>query len=232
MMHPLRLERQVAFLDSHPEIDVVGCGMWTLDTRDRLTGFRGREPVNPHFPTLLRRKLLLCHPTILARRSWFLRNPYDPTFGRSADVELWCRTCSTSSFANLAGPFYFYRVGRISALGYFAACGDNHRIYKLYGPQAVSTSRMYYLIGLNYLKGVSYAAASAVGLKDAFVSLLSHRLDASAKAEASAIMDEIRRTPIPGFSDSELLQQYASTSSLPGHARASMETAILQPQSD
>src|SRR5262249_40080695 len=74
MMHPLRLERQVAFLDAHPESDVVGCGMWTLDTRDRLTGFRGCEPANPDLPTLLRRKLLLCHPTILARRSWFLRN--------------------------------------------------------------------------------------------------------------------------------------------------------------
>ncbi|HEY7309641.1 MAG TPA: glycosyltransferase family A protein [Gemmataceae bacterium] len=230
LMHPLRLERQVAFLDAHPEVDVVGCGMWTLDTRDRLTGVRGCEPVDLRFPALLRRKLLLCHPTILARRSWFLRNPYDDAFGRSADVELWCRTLSTSSFANLAGPFYFYRVGRISVLGYFAACGDNHRIYKRYGPRAVGTPKMYYLIGLNYLKGVSYAAASALGLKDTLMSLLSHRLDASAKAEAEAVMEAIRSTPVPGFSDAELIPKRDESSFPSTYAHSPRNTASLQAQ--
>jgi hypothetical protein len=172
--------------------------------------------------------LLLCHPTILARRSWFLRNPYDGAFGRSADVELWCHTCLTSSFANLAGPFYFYRAGRIGVSSYFAACGETHRIFNLYGPAAIGTAEMYYLIALNYLKGVSYAAASAFGLKDSLMSLLSHRMDASAKAEACAVMDEIRRTPIPGFSDVELLPQRVEPSFVPESAHNCMEMATLQ----
>jgi hypothetical protein len=170
---------------------------------------------------------LLCHATIVARRSWFLRNRYDPTFVRAEDFELWCRTLPTSSFANLAEPFYFNRAGRVSILGYFTECGTRHRIYKLYGPQALSTSELYYLMGLNYLKGVSYAVASTLGLKDALVSLLSRRPDEAAAAEAYAVMGQIRCTPIPGFSDAELLQQRVDPAS-PSASPQPVEIATFQ----
>jgi hypothetical protein len=91
-------------------------------------------------------------------------------------------------------------------------------------------SEMYYLMGLNYLRGLSYAVASAFGLRDALMALLSRRLDESAAAEAYAIIDHIRRTPLPGFSDDKRLQQHAVPSSLLKLARGSMETNVLQPQ--
>ena len=207
MLHPLRLERQVAFLDAHPEIDVVGCGMWTMDHHDRITGIRGGGAIDPRVSNLLRRMFLLCHATIVARRSWFLRHRYDSSFVRAEDFELWCRTLPTSAFANLVEPLYFNRAGRVSVLGYFTECGTRHRIYKLYGPQALSTTERYYLMGLNYLKGVSYAVASSLGFKDALVSLHSRRPNADAAAEAYAVMDQIRCTPIPGYPDTEVLQQ-------------------------
>src|SRR5262245_17003824 len=95
LMHPARLERQVAFLDAHPEIDLVGTGAFTIDGCNRPRGIRGVGALNTTPSAVLRHGLFL-HPTVTGRTDWFRKNPYDPSFARSQDFELWCRVCGTA----------------------------------------------------------------------------------------------------------------------------------------
>jgi hypothetical protein len=51
----------------------------------------------------------LLHPSITGRRDWFIKHPYSSFFPRSEDLELWLRTCSVSTFAQIEELLFFYR---------------------------------------------------------------------------------------------------------------------------
>lgn len=106
---PGRLAAQVAFLDAHPEVDVVGTGYRPIDaagvpgsTRDVL--LRDAD---------LRRQLYVASPfvhgSVLFRCDVVLAaGGYDAARWPAEDYDLWCRL--GGGFANLPGPLYDYRV--------------------------------------------------------------------------------------------------------------------------
>ncbi|MBX9884660.1 MAG: glycosyltransferase [Novosphingobium sp.] len=111
--HPERFERQVRFMESHPEVGVVGS--WTEDidengTINRLTG--SEHPVDhegflaavdPGLP-------LLCHPAVLYRRD-VVRSVggYHPAFAHCEDFDLWLRLASVTRIANIPERLLYYR---------------------------------------------------------------------------------------------------------------------------
>lgn len=110
---PERLERQVSFLQDHPEIGLLG-------TQPRFIDDAGR-PL-PHWtwtaPTChdaIAWQLLdsnpLVHPSVVIRAG-LLRaaGGYDPAFPRGQDMELWTRLVMTTRCANLDESFVDYRV--------------------------------------------------------------------------------------------------------------------------
>jgi glycosyltransferase involved in cell wall biosynthesis len=92
--YPERFAKQIAFLMSHPEIDLVGCQMLVFG-----------EDGSP----LGQRRLALEHGEIVARGEWFRKNRYDVNAIRYEDVELLYRACGSSRFANLPEILYGYR---------------------------------------------------------------------------------------------------------------------------
>src|SRR3990172_1556357 len=107
LMYPRRLERQVQFLDAHPEVDVVGTGICTIDGERRPNGKRGVAPLDLRTFCVAIRGVFI-HPTVMGRTVWFLANPYDTRIPRAQDYELWLRTFRRSSFSTLPEMLTFY----------------------------------------------------------------------------------------------------------------------------
>ena len=94
-----RITEQVEFLNAHPDIDVLGSSIMTIDNENRIVGSRYNEGKVKGF----------FHPTIMGRTSWFKSNPYADWALRAEDFELWLRTEANSHFYAIAKPLLFYR---------------------------------------------------------------------------------------------------------------------------
>ncbi|MBY0508263.1 MAG: glycosyltransferase family 2 protein [Bryobacteraceae bacterium] len=107
--YPARLERQVTYLQAHPDIDLVGCRMLICGEDNSALGTR---PLPTNHAAIVAHPATgfeLAHPTWMARAAWYRRHQYDPTALRFEDVELLYRAYPTSHFANLPEILYGYR---------------------------------------------------------------------------------------------------------------------------
>ncbi len=117
---PERLAKQVAFLDTHPNVGIVGA--WAEAFGDA----RFRIPHPPDAETI-RAKLLfdsaLVHPAVLMRRAFLDAHDlrYQP-LGHFEDYELWQRAARLFPLANIPEVLFRYRVSSGSA--FFGAGED------------------------------------------------------------------------------------------------------------
>lgn len=106
IMHRTRIEEQVKFMEAHPETDVVGSSIMTIDRNNKIIGSHlSSGKVNSFI-----------HPTVLGKTEWFSENPYCNWAVRAEDYELWCRTSPYSNFWALDTPLLFYREFGVPAL--------------------------------------------------------------------------------------------------------------------
>lgn len=99
IMHVTRIEEEVAYLKSHPEVDVCGSSIMTIDNNNNIIGSGHSEGYVMGF----------IHPTVMGRTEWFKNNPYSNWALRAEDFELWIRASSTSRFYAIGKPLLFYR---------------------------------------------------------------------------------------------------------------------------
>ena len=108
---PQRIEKQVDFLKSHPDIGLVGTG-YTSRFMDSST-FQPREMPVQHAFILLHWSLGLSSvsgPTIMARRNTLTAvGGYDESIRASDDKELFSRLFGKTRFANLPDALYLHR---------------------------------------------------------------------------------------------------------------------------
>jgi glycosyltransferase involved in cell wall biosynthesis len=99
--YPERFERQTKYLEEHPEVDLLGCGMLVFRGDGVAIGCR---PVrNTHEEICQRPSGGFCigHPTWMGRMQWFRGHPYDAKAVRAEDQVLLLRSYLTSRFACL-----------------------------------------------------------------------------------------------------------------------------------
>lgn len=158
IMHPARIERQLAVLGTHPEIDVLGTNAYIINDENAVIGTR--YPLTTE-NTLTRVKSFI-HPTIIAKKQWFLENPYDTKALRMEDAELWYRTFSKYHFVRLNEPLLFYReVGNNYYKKYFLAQQSKAYIFSKYSNE--SYWKQYFRA--NFLKGIVYRIAHIFGME-------------------------------------------------------------------
>ena len=108
--HPTRFEKQIEYLEAHPDIGVLGTQMQQIDETGRsLAPF---QPPLSHgmiaWKTLF--ECSIAHATVMMRRALLAEvGGYDPSFTHMEDAELWSRLIHVTRFANLPEPLYFRR---------------------------------------------------------------------------------------------------------------------------
>ena len=112
--YPERFLRQVEYLESHPEIDLLGHGAVLFRGDGEIIGL---YPMAECHEDICRRPwwgFPLAHPTWMGKRSWFLKHRYDETLTKAQDQDLLLRTWRTSRFACLPECLLGYRLENVS----------------------------------------------------------------------------------------------------------------------
>lgn len=111
---PQRFERQVAYLDAHPETDLLGTGGVVFRGDGEILGLR-RAPAS-HEAICVRpwSGFYLAHPSWMGRLDWFRHNRYDERATKGQDYDLLLRTHAGSRFAALPEALIGYREERLS----------------------------------------------------------------------------------------------------------------------
>jgi glycosyltransferase involved in cell wall biosynthesis len=103
---PKRFEKQVDFLEKNKNVIVCGTGIQIMGTDTLL-----HHPSN-HGEI----KVKLCfgssfyHPTVMGRKEFFVKNPYDKNYEPAEDYDLWTRLAFQGELANLEEVLLLYRV--------------------------------------------------------------------------------------------------------------------------
>ncbi len=104
---PERLAEEVKFLDSHPEIGVVGCCYQRIpDGKIKKLQLNDTEIKHRFFT-----RCAILHPSAMVRKSVLEENKirYESEFTPSEDYALWCRLAPHTCFANLPQILFCYR---------------------------------------------------------------------------------------------------------------------------
>jgi glycosyltransferase involved in cell wall biosynthesis len=111
--YPERLQRQVEYLEQHPEIDLLGTG--SINFRDgKATGAVQLEESHAGICARPWASFILLHPTWMGKLEWFREHQYQPNAIRMEDQDLLLRTYQTSNFAALPDILLGYRVASLS----------------------------------------------------------------------------------------------------------------------
>ncbi len=114
---PDRLEKEVGFLDRHPEIGLIGGQVVIIDKDSRETGERLSYPLNHEliFSTLIKTNPF-CHPSVMMRRLVLEKaGGYDTVVVRAQDYHLWFKVIAQTKVANLDSVLLRYRISDASA---------------------------------------------------------------------------------------------------------------------
>jgi len=107
---PIRLEKQVEFMNSYPDVDI--CGSWVALIGER----QGEEWQHPlgHFSIYARMLFgsALAHPTVMMRASSIsdARIFYDERVFYAQDYDMWSRALPGLKMANLGQVLLYYRI--------------------------------------------------------------------------------------------------------------------------
>ena len=109
---PWRLNQQVAFLENHPEVGILGGACWQVDEQGRplrLHRCPGTD-LEIRWAGLFTNPFV--HSTVMLRRDALLQNKlnYDEGFSTAQDYDLWTRVLRHCQGANLPEPLIRYLI--------------------------------------------------------------------------------------------------------------------------
>lgn len=108
LMFPDRLEKQVKYLQKHPDVDVVGAPAIVIDEKNNILGLRRGANRIWNFDDLFLASRFI-HPTVAGKTEWFRTWKYDERLSGCEDMDLWIRSYKESVFSDIFEPVLFYR---------------------------------------------------------------------------------------------------------------------------
>ena len=200
LMHPDRLARAVAALDGDPELSFVHGDAVSIDLESRPTGRRlalGEAAVAAHF-----RHSPFIHSTVTARTDWWAKHPYNETFRRCQDQELWVRTIGARRVRHLDGTqVYLRESGTISAAKYATSMRGTRHVLRQHGQALLGTRRTAALTALTYAKQAVYRGTEVTGSLDKVVRGRADKLSPADGAAHEAVIAGIVQTFVPGLDE-------------------------------
>lgn len=160
IMYVTRIEEQVHYMEEHPEVDVVGTSIMTIDNENNIVGSGFNEGIVSGF----------IHPTVMGRTEWFKTNPYSDWAQRAEDYELWTRTCSKSTFRAIGKSLLFYREFGIPTFNkYYLSQLTLLKVFSRYRSYGKPFSWFFSNMIRTYLKIIVYYLFEKIGKLDYLV---------------------------------------------------------------
>lgn len=191
VMHPDRLGLQVEFLDTNTEVDVVDTAMYVMSQDGEITGIRKRDNLHNHTLWTLLSGKVLHHATAMGKIDWFKSNPYDPTYIRAEDYELWCRTFRKSQFAHIVHPLYYVREGKINVGNYRRSQKTARIVIWEYGYKNLELWKVIELVLATYFKEFIYAIMGSIGIQEMLTSTRNNKLNTADIQSAEATLKAV-----------------------------------------
>ena len=107
-----RIEKQVKFLESHQQYDLVSTGILSVKNDLSLIGYRGSKSSKiPTIDDAILGRTGIIHASIIAKTQWYKRNLYNVNNKLAEDYELWLNAFLKNDLAVgfIEQPLYFYR---------------------------------------------------------------------------------------------------------------------------
>jgi glycosyltransferase involved in cell wall biosynthesis len=102
---PERFSSQVAYLDEHPEVGILGSAVVYIDRGGRVVGAWEVPTLPGEVSWQLFFGTCLAHPSVMMRRDLVLElGSYDDEVLHAEDYDLWARASSLTRLANLGSP--------------------------------------------------------------------------------------------------------------------------------
>ena len=183
IMHPQRLEKQLQYLKEHPNVDIVGSWAYSINTKNQVISIL-KNKINPSMVKDVFNHSCFIHPSIMGKKEWFDNNPYNSTFVRIEDMELWCRTINCSNFHNLPEPLLFYREVGIPYLSKYLLSmhGERSLIRIAYKTRTI---KKYTMLAKTWIKSIAYIVFTIFHLQNILIKSRSDKLHISHLKRAS-----------------------------------------------
>lgn len=113
---PERLALQVAYLQAHPDISVIGGAIDIISSEGRLIAHRSYPQSSTAIAKGMQLTTTIAHPTVMYRKEVIERHGgYNPNFRFGEDLDLWLRWMNAGiRFANLPQVLVQYRQDNVS----------------------------------------------------------------------------------------------------------------------
>jgi GDP-L-fucose synthase len=109
--YPDRFEKQFKFLESNPEIDVLGGSIeFVEESTSKILFVRSYFERDENLKKHWFRQSPFAHPCLMLRKKIFQENPYNKALSPTEDYDFYFRIGNTSKFANLKDTLLKYRI--------------------------------------------------------------------------------------------------------------------------
>jgi glycosyltransferase involved in cell wall biosynthesis len=164
LSHPERLMREMSLLEERPNVAAVGTWTVLLDEADRILCVSEAGRARSRRDALHRG--VLPHATMLARRSWLEKYPYDERLTCAEDRDLWCRTVEDSELAVIPDVLYAIRIDTTTerfVRSYAESQRQNRALFLRYGPASEGWPRTLRACAASHGKTAMMRVATALG---------------------------------------------------------------------
>lgn len=107
---PHRFEKQVKFLDTHPDYIMVGTNASIIDQKGHICGKIMNLTSNRFLQINLLFSTSFVHPSMMIRAEILKQNEYSTDYIHSEDQELWMRLSRLGKIANINSKLIKYRI--------------------------------------------------------------------------------------------------------------------------
>jgi glycosyltransferase involved in cell wall biosynthesis len=155
MLDPDKLYKQISYLLSHPDVDVVTTGMVSLDKKLRPVGKRCCDVTEPHVVNVFKSGEDLLHASMLVRTEWANKNKYLLGFERAEDRELFTRTLGSTKYKIIPEPLYYYvDVQNMTLLKYLKSYESERKAIIANWKNKISFFEMAALVARSLIKSI------------------------------------------------------------------------------
>ncbi|MFD1142146.1 glycosyltransferase family 2 protein [Larkinella insperata] len=185
-----RLQTQCDFLKDHPRVDVISSFAYSIDIHNKIKGMRKASRMPETLQEAVR-GFPIVHPTVMARREWFLANPYNEQLLRVQDYELWLRTMSTSTFAVIERPLLFYReIGLPYRNKYLRSSAEIRSVLRQQYRHQLGRKKLYQVMATTARNDALYSIFNLFKSEDQLLLRRSQRLDREKQIIAQKLLDQ------------------------------------------